>query len=352
MRTFILLIMLLIASALSAQEAGSYSGHVRRSGDRTPVAHATITAIRSRTHTVADVQGSFSLLITTTPDTLRISAAGYQSLDMPIASLQSAGNEILLVASADLQEVNVISTGYQRLPRERITGSFEVIDSTILNRQVASSLLDRLEGQSSLLFDKAVSRPGITLRGVSSFNGPKNLLVILDNFPYEGDLSNINPNEIESITILKDAAAASIWGARAGNGVVVVTTKKGRFDKPLQVSFNSSYTFGGKPDLYQLRYAGSADYIEMEQLLFARNHRFSDTLSNFKPVFTPAYEILFRQRRGELSAAQTNYLLDSLRQLDYRSDMEKYLYQNSLNQQYALGISGGSRQMSWNFSAG
>lgn len=352
MRTFILLTMLLTTSALSAQETGSYTGHVRRSGERTPVAHATITAIRSRTHTVADVQGSFSLLVTTLPDTLRISAAGYQPLDLPIASLPSAGNDIFLVASGDLQEVNVISTGYQRLPRERITGSFEVIDSTVLNRQVASSLLDRLEGQSSLLFDKSVSRPGITLRGVSSFNGPKNLLVILDNFPYEGDLSNINPNEIESITILKDAAAASIWGARAGNGVVVVTTKKGRFDKPLQISFNNSYTFGGKPDLYQLRYAGSADYIEMEQLLFARNHRFADTLSNFKPVFTPAYEILFRQRRGELSAAQTNYLLDSLRQLDYRSDMEKYLYQNSLNQQYALGISGGSKQMSWNFSAG
>lgn len=352
MRTFIFLIGLLASGVLMAQERITYSGHVRQSGGRTPVAHATVTAIRSGTHTVADQHGAFSLIISVMPDTLRISAAGYQSIDLPVASLPPAGNDIYLVASGDLQEVNVISTGYQRLPRERITGSFEVIDSTILNRQVASSLLERLEGQSSLLFDKTAGRPAITLRGVSSFNSPKDVLIILDNFPYEGDLSNINPNEVESITLLKDAAAASIWGARAGNGVIVVTTKKGRFDKPLQVTFNNSYTFGSKPDLWQLPYAGSADYIEMEQLLFARNHRFADTLSNFKPVFTPAYEILFRQRRGELSAAQTNYLLDSLRQIDYRSDMEKYLYQRSLNQQYALGISGGSRQMAWNFSAG
>lgn len=63
------------------------------------------------------------------------------------------------------------------------------------------------------------------IRGISTINGPKSPLIVVDNFPYEGDISNINPNMVESITVLKDASAASIWGARAANGVIVITTK-------------------------------------------------------------------------------------------------------------------------------
>ncbi len=89
----------------------------------------------------------------------------------------------------------------------------------------------------------------ISIRGRSTIKGNTQPLIVVDNFPFEGDINSINPNDIENITILKDAAAASIWGARAGNGVIVITSKKGRVAKP-SLSFNSNITFSAKPDLF------------------------------------------------------------------------------------------------------
>ncbi|WP_163024477.1 TonB-dependent receptor plug domain-containing protein, partial [Pseudomonas viridiflava] len=91
---------------------------------------------------------------------------------------------------------------------------------------------------------------GIIIRGISTLRGMRAPLIVLDNFPYEGDIDNINPNDIESVTVLKDAAAASIWGARAGNGVVVITSKKAKFNSPLRVSFSGSFKVTDQPDLY------------------------------------------------------------------------------------------------------
>ncbi|MCH5719938.1 TonB-dependent receptor plug domain-containing protein [Niabella hibiscisoli] len=103
-------------------------------------------------------------------------------------------------------------------------------------------------------------------------DGPVNPLIILDDFPYEGDINNINPDEVESISILKDAAAASIWGARAGNGVIVITTKKGKLNQPLKVSFNSNVLVTEKQDPHSLlrTQMSTSDYIEIERLLFSK----------------------------------------------------------------------------------
>jgi TonB-dependent SusC/RagA subfamily outer membrane receptor len=94
--------------------------------------------------------------------------------------------------------------------------------------------MDRLTAMmSGLTYSTGLSDSGqLMIRGLSTLQGPKNPLIILDNFPYEGDLSNINPNMVESITVLKDAAASSIWGARAANGVIVITTKNSKFNQP------------------------------------------------------------------------------------------------------------------------
>src|SRR6185369_565086 len=90
----------------------------------------------------------------------------------------------------------------------------------------------------------------ISIRGVSTLLSNNQPLIIVDNFPYDGNIANINPNDIESITVLKDAAAASIWGAFSGNGVIVITTKKGRVNQKLSVDVNANVTIGKKPDLF------------------------------------------------------------------------------------------------------
>src|SRR5258708_10726659 len=103
------------------------------------------------------------------------------------------------------------------------------------------------------------------IRGRSTLFASTEPLIIVDNFPYDGDINTINPNDVESITVLKDAAAASIWGVRAGNGVIVITTKKGSYHHPLQVSLNTNVTIGEKPDVfYDSRFIASPGFIDME----------------------------------------------------------------------------------------
>src|SRR5690606_17454368 len=90
----------------------------------------------------------------------------------------------------------------------------------------------------------------VFMHGISNIRSANDPLIILDNFPYEGDISNINPNDIESVTLLKDAAASSIWGAKAGNGVLVLTSKRANKSKPFELEINQHLKITAKPDLY------------------------------------------------------------------------------------------------------
>jgi TonB-dependent SusC/RagA subfamily outer membrane receptor len=185
---------------------------------------------------------------------LEITFIGYRTktvaLTKDIRTLQVTLHTDLAV----LKSVNVVSTGYQDLPLERATGSFDQIDIKLLNRSVSTDILSKLKGiASGLNFDNTAGNSlGIAIRGRSTLVSNTQPLIVLDNFPYEGDINNINPNDIESVTVLKDAAASSIWGAFAGNGVIVITTKKGKFNQPLSIDFNSNLTLQ-KNQIFSMR---------------------------------------------------------------------------------------------------
>ena len=146
---------------------------------------------------------------------------------------------------------------------------------------------------------------GITIRGRSSIdeNVSVDPLIVLDNFPYEGDINNINPNDIESITILKDAAAASIWGARSGNGVIVITTKKGS-NRKIKVELNTNITTGEKPDIfYSTNFLPSKDFIDVETFLFNKGYFDNDIISANRPLLSPVADQLLKRRAGLITAA-------------------------------------------------
>jgi TonB-dependent SusC/RagA subfamily outer membrane receptor len=235
-----------------------------------------------------------------------------------------------------LKEIEVVSTGYQNIPKERATGSFEVIDNGLFNRSTGSDVFSRLDGVSTgTLFLKNNSTlrrtpyQGLVIRGKSGLNGDQPPLIVLDNFPYDGDPNNINPNDVQSITLLKDAAAASIWGTRAGNGVIVITTKKGRFNEPFELSFNTNFSFTAKPDLGYLKSIGSSDYIDVEKMLF-RNGFYDRALNPKFPfkALSPVVEILAGQKAGTVSAAEADAQINAMRDQDVRNDFLKYIYRN------------------------
>ncbi|MEB2778757.1 TonB-dependent receptor plug domain-containing protein, partial [Algoriphagus sp. D3-2-R+10] len=167
-----------------------------------------------------------------------------------------------------LGEVEVVSTGYQEIPRERASGSFVQLGQEMVNRRVSTNILDRLQDITpGLIFNRFnESQDPISIRGRSTIFANTTPLVVVDNFPYDGPLENINPNDVESFTILRDAAAASIWGARAGNGVIVITTKKGKSGSAPKVSLNTNLIFTEKPDLFYSPRMDNSDFVEVERM--------------------------------------------------------------------------------------
>lgn len=270
-------------------------------------------------------------------------------------------------ASKELDSVTVFNTGFQTLPKERATGSFDLIDNKTFNRATGTNVLDRLLGitlgvqgsyqqYSVVSSDPSFRHLGLTIRGVSTLSDKVGTdpLIILDNFPYEGDISNINPNDIESVTVLKDAAAASIWGARAGNGVIVLTTKKGKFNNRMTVEFNSNVTITGKPDILNNPfYLDASGFIDIESYLFNQGYYNSNIINTTSwPVLSPVVDILAKERDGLISGADAKAQLDALRSNDVRRDMLRYLYRKSVNLQNAIGVSGGTDKLSYALSIG
>ncbi|WP_164112434.1 MULTISPECIES: TonB-dependent receptor plug domain-containing protein [Sphingobacterium] len=248
----------------------------------------------------------------------------------------------------------MVSTGYQNIPKERATGSFEVVDSALFHRRMGTNVIDRLENMvPGMLFDRTPGAPDpILIRGRSTIFGDASPLIILDNFPYEGDINSINPNDIESVTVLKDAAAASIWGSRAGNGVIVVSTKKGKAGKP-NIQLNSNVTIRSRPDLYNVPVMSSKDFIEMEELMFGRNYYDSKLTNTFSwPVLSPLVELLDKVRSGDVDEVQARGQIDKWKTMDYRSDLTDYFYRTGVQQQHSLNISGRSDRQQYYLSAG
>ncbi|MNV05850.1 TonB-dependent Receptor Plug Domain protein [compost metagenome] len=197
------------------------------------------------------------------------------------------------------------------------------------------------------MMDQSGYNGQIMVRGLSTISGPKNPLIVVDNFPYEGDLNNINPNIVENITILKDASASSIWGARAANGVIVITTKKGVFRTPIRLQANASLTIGDKPDLSYIRQMSSSDFIDVEQELYNKGFYNSKINSKNKPLLSPVVDYLNQATKGIITPEEANKAINNLRSVDVRDQFDQYMYKPAVKQQYYLSAQGGSEKFSW-----
>jgi len=320
-----------------------------------PLPGAVIRSKGWKNGSISNDKGQFSLALPHFADSLIISHIGYLT-----SKIKWTGQkELLIHLKPIMQELKAVtvSTGYQLIPKERATGSFDFIDQKTINEQVGSTILNRLENVASgVLFPKKQlinNAPEFMIRGLSTINGSKEPLIIVDNFPYDGNINNINPNDVASITILKDAAAASIWGTRAGNGVVVITTKKGSFNRPLKVELNINYSITGKPNLSSLHTISPNDYINVEQMLFNQGY-YDSYLSNTRnfPAVSPIVDILNDERNGIISKTEATNRISTYRNISINEQYRKYIYQNPTNQQYSINITGGNKNLAYYLSAG
>ncbi|MCH5599505.1 SusC/RagA family TonB-linked outer membrane protein [Niabella ginsengisoli] len=354
-RQFYLLIFMLLGYSFCSAQQIPITGNAVDAHTGSALRNITIYNTRTGVYQKSDANGAFQIRALA-GDSLRFSRVGYHTR-LIIVTTDKTTLVVELTPDEAMMESVVVNTGYQKIPRERSTGSFVQVDSALFNRAVGASVLDRLNGvTSSVLFDPNKSRPPITIRGIATLTASEKMaypLIVIDNFPYEGDINNINPNDVENITILRDAAAASIWGARAGNGVIVITTKKGKLNQPIRLSLNSNITVQEKPNLYYPAQMSSSDFIDMERFLFDKGYYDADlTNTGDRPLVSPVVELLALQRAGVITGSDADQQIDAYRNKDLRKDLLQYYYRNPVQQQYALSLSGGKESVSFRASGG
>lgn len=299
---------------------------------------------------VSLANGSFSILIRFWPDTLIFSAVGYQTVHFPITAKTTHISLSMKLAVNELEAVTV-STGYQQKKANEMLGNIANIGTEQLNARQGANILERILGQSTgimLNVGKSNNNPqsstGISIRGLSSINGPLDPLIVLDGYIYEGDLDNINPNDVASIDILKDAAAAAIWGARAGNGVIVMTSKSGKYNQALRLNVQASTLVQQKPNLMSVQQITPANYVQLEQYLFGQGYYNSQLSSRPYLMISPVVSILQAQRNGSLNAGQVDERLAIFRETDSRKSYLDEFYTNAVTQQYNFTADGGSQK--------
>lgn len=318
-----------------------------------PISGASVSVKGTNNLTTTNDKGEFFLAAVEANAELLISHISFQSKEIRLGGK----SQVAILLQLKIGELNAVTfkTGIQTLGPNETSGSFQHIGNDAINRSTSTDILSRLKGVSQVLFDRtSATDQQIRIRGYSTIFANSKPLVIVDDFPYSGNIDDINPNDVDDITILKDAQAASLWGARSGNGVIVITTKHGKYNQPVSVQFTSNFSIGAKPDLfYDQQFLKSNDFINVETFLFNQGFYNTDIANTTTfPPLSPVVEILAGRKAGMVSASDSAAQIDGLRNLDIRNDYDKYFYQAELRQQYAINLSGGSEKTSYYLSAG
>lgn len=320
-------------------------GHVYdKNGE--PLIGVTVKDSKSGQGTITNLEGEFTLPLKAdaSAPTLIFSYIGKEDVTVK-ANPQKRINVIM--EDDDHLLDDVVVTGYQTLSKERVTGSFDKVGQDILANRPTSDLSSALQGvvagmQATENEDGSVD---FLIRGTSSLYASTSPLIVVDGFPIEGTFSSINPNDVESVTVLKDAAAASIWGARSANGVIVVTTKKGQKGK-LKVDVQGFLKINTRQDLdYTLAQADSRTTVDYELQAIEKGWAlgsFTPSLYNIASPMSLVHNYYYANKYYGMSDEEMNQNLERLRNTSNRQQLKDYLMQTQSLQQYNVNLSAGS----------
>ena len=239
-----ILFLLFFIQFAKAQDTYQVSGKVIEKGTNLPLPGVSILIKGSKSGTTTDQSGNFNLKLSRAQETLTFSFLGFSSQEISAKSGNTL-NVVLADASNELDEVVVVAYGTTK--RRDITGSVSRINGDQLQNRQVSNLTKALQGMAPGI--QAVSSSGqpgtsatIRIRGIGSINASSSPLYVVDGNPFSGDLSAINVSDIESISVLKDAASSALYGSRGANGVIIITTKTGKRGSDTQI--NASFSQG------------------------------------------------------------------------------------------------------------
>lgn len=310
---------------------------------------------------ITDDQGYFTLKNISSKSVLVFLGFNYQTKEIHVP--QNGFIAVTLsprVVQLDSVVVRTVNTGYQVLRKERATGSFGQPDMEVFSQRTGSmDVMARLEGlvpgltvnrgQVTNANGNGISTQSVIIRGASSVQLGTEPLYVVNGVP-TNDFATVNLDDVTDITVLKDAAAAAIWGARAANGVVVVTTKQGARNQRLTIGYSGFVNFQGRPDFDYLHRLNSAQYIQAAKETFDPKIYPWSTL--FRQSIAPHDVILYNQYRGLITAEQANKSLDSLAAIDNSEQISDLLYRNAMTTNHTISASGGNNIYSFYASIG
>lgn len=384
----LLLILLLLGFGLAGfgQQQNTITGRVLGAKDGLPIPGASVfvdnaligeqsgvpgVIQNSVIGTMTDVDGKFSLKVPEGTKTLRVSYLGYHSITV---SIENKNTVTVKMESNDNALSEVVVNGYTNIAKRKNTTATTLVEYDKIRQTGVSGVDQMLQGQIAGVNVTNISggpgaAPKIRIRGTASLNGGQDPLWVLDGIPLEGTnlpsiydkenidalrnlpIAGLNPDDIADITILKDAAATAIYGARASNGVIVITTKKGK-KGPTAINFNASTFVAERPDFDKLNLMNASEKVDFELAMANRaDLTYRANQGAIARILNNSNELANYRANGfsALSPATQNEI-NSLRQNN--TDWGKELYQSALNQQYGLSLSGGNDGANYYFSSG
>ncbi|HTF19496.1 MAG TPA: TonB-dependent receptor [Chryseolinea sp.] len=267
----LLLLLIAISSLIDAYSQGrTVKGKVTAHDDGSGIPGANILVKGTTTGTVSDVNGEFTLSV---PDnsTLVVSVIGYSTQEIPV--LEKAVIDVAMMADVtSLQEIVIVGYGTQL--KKEITGSVQTVSERELRDLPVAQITQKIQGRlAGVQINQTTGKPGqgmsVRIRGQLSVTGGSDPLYVVDGFPITGNIGSINPDEIEDITVLKDAASTSLYGSRAANGVVLVTTKKAKIDQ-------TNISFSAYAGVAKVPQKGRIDMMDAEEFATFKKEFYED----------------------------------------------------------------------------
>ena len=363
-----------IFSVIQAQNNRTITGVVMDGElDNEPLIGATVGVgdKRVQTGTVTDINGKFSISVPDDAKSIRVSYVGYDSKEVPLQAGVSNYNVKLYASGQSISEVVV--TGYQNIDRRKLTAAVSEIKISDENlgaiKNIDEALAGQIAGVSSVSTSGAPGSPAkIRIRGTASINGEQEPLWVLDGMPLEGSdiptmeelydideiyqtsIAGLNPADIDNITVLKDAAATAIYGARAANGVIVITTKKGKEGRPI-VSFSTKLTISPKRSIDRLNLLNSSEKVGLELDLLRSNYTYRENKGGVAQILKTLGETSAYKSGGwDALSATAQQQINQLRNTDV--DWNDILFRTVFNQEYNASVSGGSERAHYYSSLG
>lgn len=351
------------------------TGIILDKADNEPLIGASI-AVMSPQGTVAygtttDLEGKFKIEVSPNDHNLVCRFIGYTAKTLHLKS--DKNNYTIYMENAGKEMDELVVTGYQAIDRRKLTSAVttvKITDEKIGSvRSIDQALAGQIAGLSSVSTSGSPGAPvKLRIRGISSINGTQDPLWVLDGIPLEGtdipsmeelkDIDNIyqtsiagiNPTDIESITVLKDAAATAIYGARAANGVIVITTRNGKAGKP-QINFSTKLTYSPKSDIDRLNLLNSQEKVGLELDLLQSNYTFRENKGDVARIISQ-YGLTDAYKNGGWNALSPEAQSDINHLRSINTDWNDILFRNVFNQEYNLSLSGGSDKANYYTAVG